>query len=304
MRKACLECIYQLASQDARVVFIGSDITNRDLSRFQTEFPERFFMEGVSEQHLIGMAAGLAFSGKVPYFNTIATFLTRRGFEQSMIDLGVHDLPVRLIGSGGGAVYAPLGATHMALEDLAIMMSIPHMTVVAPCDADEMRRLMPATLNWPHPIYIRLAKGGDAVVSQEAQGFTLGQAILLREGHDVAFISTGVTTQIGLAAAARLAESGQQAAVLHVHTLKPFDREAVVALAGRVRAVVALEEHRQFGGLGSLVCDTLMDHGVARPFARLGFPDVFTEEHGSQAEILRKYGITAENAASVAARLL
>ncbi len=291
--------VHQLAKTDQRVVFIGSDITNRDLSQFQTEFPERFFMEGVSEQHLIGMAAGLAFSGKIPYLNTIATFLTRRCFEQLVIDLCVHDLPVRLIGSGGGTVYAPLGATHLAIEDLAILTAIPHMTVIAPCDADEMRRLMPLTLDWPHPIYIRLAKGGDPIISRPEHGFAIGKAIRLRQGSRVLLVATGVATHIALEAAAAL-----DATVLHVHTVKPFDNAAVLEEARRADVVITVEEHRRSGGLSSAVADLLMDEGVRVKFARFALPDVFTEEHGSQAEILAKYGITAEKVEARARELL
>ena len=122
------------------------------------KIPERFIMEGVSEQYLTGMVSGLAIEGFIPYFNTIATFLTRRNFEQNIIDLGLHNLPVRLIGNGGGLVYAPLGPTHQAIEDISLMRSIPNMTIIAPCDANEMKKIMPQTLSIKGPIYIRLAR--------------------------------------------------------------------------------------------------------------------------------------------------
>ena len=130
------------------------------------EMPGRAFMEGVSEQHVVGMAAGLAMEGFIPFVHTIATFITRRCFEQVAVDLCLHNLPVRLIGNGGGLVYAPLGPTHLAIEDIAIMRALPNMTVVAVCDADEMKRFMDQTLDWPGPIYIRLAKGYDPIVSR------------------------------------------------------------------------------------------------------------------------------------------
>ena len=139
MRKTSLESIYKLAKVDERVLFIGSDLGAGVLENMRQDMPDRWFMEGISEQHIIGMAAGLALEGFIPYVNTIATFLTRRCFEQIVIDLSLHSLPVRLIGNGGGVVYAPLGPTHQAIEDIAIMRVIPNMTVVAPCDADENR---------------------------------------------------------------------------------------------------------------------------------------------------------------------
>ena len=146
MRKTSLNCINELAKQDERVLFIGSDLGTGVLEEMKRAMPERFFMEGVSEQHIIGMAAGLAMEGFIPFVNTIATFLTRRCYEQIVVDLCLHDFPVRLIANGGGAVYAPLGPTHLAVEDISIMRALPNMTVVAPCDASEMQRMMMRTL--------------------------------------------------------------------------------------------------------------------------------------------------------------
>src|SRR4051812_18754458 len=198
MRKTCVDMVYELAKKDKRVVFIGSDLSPGLLKEMKAEFPDRFYMEGVAEQNLIGMAAGLALDGFIPYVNTIATFITRRCYEQVAIDLCLHDLPVRLIGNGGGYVYAPLGPTHEAIEDIAIMRALPNMTVTAVCDADEMTRLMNASLDWPHPIYIRLAKGGDPIISREERGFAIGKAIDMIDGEtgasDVLLIATGVAT--------------------------------------------------------------------------------------------------------------
>jgi len=180
MRQTCLNMVYDLAKRDKRVLFIGSDLSPGLLGDMKKEMPERWYMEGITEANVIGMAAGFAMEGYVPYVNTIATFITRRCYEQVAVDLCLHDLPVRLIGNGGGLVYAPLGPTHLAIEDIAIMRALPNMTVTAVCDAKEMVRLMNATLEWPHPIYIRLAKGGDPVVSRDENGFAIGKAIPMR----------------------------------------------------------------------------------------------------------------------------
>src|SRR5476649_2310279 len=145
MRQSALTAVYELAKRDPRVLFIGSDLGAGVLEKFKTEMPDRYFMEGVSEAAIIGMSAGLAMDGFIPYFNTIATFLTRRCYEQVAIDLCLHNLPVRLIANGGGMVYAPLGPTHMAIEDIAIMRALPNMSVVAVADAEEMKRFMVAT---------------------------------------------------------------------------------------------------------------------------------------------------------------
>ena len=297
MRKTALDCVYKLSKIDERVVFIGSDLGPGVLDKMKTEFPDRFFMEGVSEQYIIGMAAGLAMEGFIPYVNTIATFLTRRCYEQVAVDLCMHDLPVRLIANGGGGVYAPLGPTHLAIEDLAIMRALPNMAVVAPCDADEMNRLMMSTLEWPHPIYIRLAKGGDRVVSAEQNGFELGKSIKMRDGVDGLFITTGVMTQLALETAEILKTKGVDVGVLHVHTIKPFDTSGVVSAIESVKAVVTVEEHIVNGGLGSAVLESCSElHPELLPkISRIGIPDKFATEYGSQSSLLKHWGITSDN---------
>src|SRR5690349_1669027 len=180
VRQTCVNMVHELAKRDPRIVFIGSDLSPGLLGAMKEEMPQRHYMEGVMEANVIGMAAGMAIDGFMPYVNTIATFITRRCYEQVALDLCLHDLPVRLIANGGGLVYAPLGPTPLAVEDFAIMRALPNMTVTAVSDAEEMKRLMRATLAWPHPIYIRLGKGGDPVISTEANGFTIGKGIVMR----------------------------------------------------------------------------------------------------------------------------
>src|SRR5438270_7571784 len=204
MRVTCQNIVYELAKEDERVIFIGSDLSPGLLSGMKRDMPQRYFMEGVTEANVIGMAAGFAMEGYVPYVNTIATFITRRCYEQVAVDLCLHDLPVRLIGNGGGLVYAPLEPTHLAIEDIAIMRALPNMTVTAVCDAKEMVRLMNCTLDWPHPIYIRLGKGGDPIVSREENGFAIGKAIPMRKPcarRAVVLMATGVMTTNCLGAA-------------------------------------------------------------------------------------------------------
>jgi transketolase len=306
MRRTALNCIHELATKDERVVFIGSDITKRDVTAFAEEFPNRFFMEGIYEQHLIGMAAGLALSGKIPFINTIATFLTRRCFEQILVDLCMHNLPVRLIGSGGGVVYAPLGGTHIAIEDIAILRAIPNITIISPSDAEEMKRLMPHTLNWPYPIYIRLAKGGDPILTSKNNTFEIGKAITVIEGDKIVFISTGTTTYIAKQAAEMLANDGIDVGVVHVHTIKPLDKEMILKTIAEAQVVLTIEEHRITGGLGSALSELIAEEheGKAIKFKRIGFPDIFTEELGSQNEIMGKYGITVENILKTTKELL
>ncbi len=300
MRKTCLNSVLDLARRDARVVFVGSDLGVGTLDAFREELPDRFFMEGVAEQNLIGVAAGLAMEGYIPYVNTIATFLTRRCYEQVAVDLCMHRLPVRLIANGGGLVYAPLGPTHMAIEDMGIMRALPNMTVVAPCDAEEMARFMESTLELPGPCYIRLAKGGDRVVSEAAHGFEIGQGIQLRPEGEVALVATGIATTRALDAAEILTAQGIEAGVLHLHTVKPLDEARLLDLAGRARAVVTIEEHTLVGGLGSAVADLLVDRlpGTAPPLLRLGLPDAFPANYGGQDDLLALAGLTPEGIAA------
>src|SRR6516164_11167222 len=245
MRKRCLDMVYTLAQRDERVVFIGSDLSPGLLGEMKKAYPERYYMEGVMEQQVIGMAAGMAMDGFIPYVNTIATFITRRCYEQVALDLCLHDLPVRLIGNGGGYVYAPLGPTHQAIEDLAIMRALPNMTVTAVCDAEEMVRLMNATLAWPNPTYIRLAKGGDPVVSREENGFALGKAIPMRRARSrrsIVLMATGVMTTNCLAAADLLMKDGHDVSVVHFHTIKPLDEDAVMDFSRDAELVATVEE--------------------------------------------------------------
>ena len=297
MRKTALECVHRLAQHDKRVLFIGSDLGHGVLEKMKNELPDQFFMEGVSEQYIIGMAAGLAMEGFIPYVNTIATFLTRRCYEQVAVDLCMHDLPVRLIANGGGGVYAPLGPTHLAVEDIAIMRALPNMAVVAPCDADEMNRLMMSTLEWPHPIYIRLARGGDPIVSKDDLGFELGKSIKIKTGADGLFVATGVMTQLALETADILKGDGVDVGVLHVHTIKPFDASGVISAIENVKAVVTVEEHIVNGGLGSAVlesCSELRPELLPK-ISRIGIPDKFATEYGSQGSLLKHWGLTADN---------
>ena len=296
MRQTCLNMVHTLAKRDERVVFIGSDLSPGLLGDMRAEMPERWFMEGVTEANVIGMAAGMAMDGFLPYVNTIATFITRRCYEQVALDLCLHKLPVRLIGNGGGVVYAPLGPTHLAVEDIAIMRALPGMTVTAVADADEMVRLMDASLDWPEPIYIRLGKGGDPIISRAELGFNIGKAILMREGSGpdrVLIVSTGVITNRTLAAAETLAGDGIECDILHVHTVKPLDDDAIVERARGARLVLTAEEHTRIGGLGSAVLDCLSENlpGAIPPVIRLGLPDAFATHYGSQDELMELCGL-------------
>lgn len=297
MRKTSLDCIYELALKDDRVLFIGSDLGAGVLDDMRQTLPDRWLMEGIAEQHIVGMAAGLAMNGFLPYVNTIATFLTRRCFEQIAVDLCLHNLPVTLVGNGGGVVYAPLGPTHQAIEDIAILRTLPNMTVVAPCDADEMKRLMTQSLEWPGPLYIRLAKGGDKIVSLEKRGFTIGKGIVIEPPGEILFVSTGVMTQRAIEAGEKLRLSGINAGILHIHTIKPIDQQLLLSTIEGVKFIVTLEEHVLTGGFGSAVLEVMNDSDALRDrkLLRLGIPDSFSCHYGSQDSLLESWHLSVDD---------
>ncbi len=297
MRKTCLDMIYKLAKLDRRIFFIGSDLTYETLKQFKDDMPERFLMEGVSEANLIGMGCGLALEGKIVYVNTIATFLTRRCFEQIVLDACLHNVNIRLIANGGGLVYAPLGPTHLAFDDIAILRAIPNMTIIAVADANEMRRLMPLTVDYPGPIYIRLAKGYDPIVTKDDEPFEIGKIFVMREGSDAVVITTGITLGIAQRAAGTLSNQGIEITILHVPTIKPLDVATIMKYGEKTSCIVVIEEHSIIGGLGSAVAEVIAEASFDAPksFKRIGVPDVFPDIYGSQENQLKKYAITEEN---------
>lgn len=306
MRKTCLNCVYELAKVDERVFFIGSDLGFGVLKEFRQTIPDRFLMEGVSEASVVGMASGLAMEGKVVYVNTIATFLARRALDQIVVDACLHDVPVRFIANGGGLVYAPLGSTHLALEDISILRAVPNLTILAPADAVEMAKLMPLTLDWPHPIYIRLAKGYDPVVTTAEATRSIGKAVRAATGSDILFIVTGICLQQALAARELLQVKGIRAGVLHLPTVKPLDKKAIFDEVADVQAVITVEENALNGGLGEAVAALLFENGLheGRRFRRIGLPDLFPDHYGSQSEIMQRYGLSADKLAATAEDLL
>ena len=299
MRETSLKTVFELARKDERVFFIGSDLGYGVLKEFKKEIPSRFFMEGVSEANIIGMAAGLAMEGQIVYVSTIATFLTRRCYEQVAVDLCMHNANVRLLATSGGYVNAPLGPTHQAIEDIAIFRALPNMTVLAPADAVEMRRLILATLDHPGPIYVRMGKGHDAVVTKDDGPFQIGKAVTIREGSDAVLLTTGVSLQVCVAAADLLKSKGIEAGILHLPTIKPLDAEGILAAVQRVPVAISVEEHTLMGGLGSAIAEVLCESDLLaeRRFKRIGIPDVFADKYGDQIGLMKYYGISPENIA-------
>ena len=295
MRKTCLDTIYELAKKNKRVAFIGSDLGPGVLKEFKKNISSRFFMEGVSEQYIVGMSAGLAKEGFLPYVNTISTFITRRCFEQIVIDLCLHKLPVKLIGNGGGLVYAPLGPTHQAIEDISILRPLPNISIIAPCDAIEMQKLLKDTVNLKGPLYIRIAKGGDKIITKKKEKIKFGKARLLIKPKDKLILTTGVMAQVAIAAANIINKKKKNSCgVLHFNTIKPLDIKTLIKFSKKVKKIVTVEENLLEGGFGSLILEVLNQHSPndCKKVKRLGLKNKFIDKYGSQEELFKDNKLT------------
>jgi transketolase len=288
------------AERNPRILGLTADLGKyTDLHVFAERFPGRFFQIGMAEQNLFGVAAGLARTGFVPFATTYCVFATRRAYDFIAIGAALGKANVKII-AGLPGLTTGYGGTHQGIEDLALMRSIPNLVVIDPCDATEITQVVAAIAEYPGPVYMRLLRGEVPVVLDPATyQFEIGKAKRLRDGDDVAIISTGLMTGRALAAAAALADQGVSAAVLHVSTLKPFDREAVLSLLSRTRAVVTAENHAISGGLGSAVADTVADAGLSIRLKRVGIPDCFCES-GSLPYLTKRYNLDAESIAAAA----
>lgn len=301
MRNAFAKQITKLAQQDERVVLLSGDIGNRLFDDFKAKCPGRFFNCGVAEANMIGVAAGMAMSGLRPFCYTITPFITYRCMEQIRVDVCYHDAPVVIVGTGSGLSYASLGATHHSCEEMGMLRLLPGLAVVAPADSHEVNGALEAALRHDHPVYIRIGKKGEPDVHASQPTFTLGKAIVLREGTDVALLSTGTVLPEALAAAELLAKAGINAQVASVHTVKPLDTELLTSLATSRKLIVTIEEHSILGGLGGSVAEWLAERPA--PHARLvrcGTRDEFLHETGEQEHAREHYGLTG---AAIAARV-
>ena len=299
MRKKALESIFDVANKDKRVVFVGSDLGPAVLSNFKKKFPDRFFMDGASEQHMISMASGLASEGLIPYVNTISTFLTRRCYEQIFTNLGLQNVKVRLIGNGGGVVYAPLGSTHTAIDDIAIMRSIPNMSIIVPADAVEMEKVIKETVNYSGPIYIRLAKGGDEIVTKDLyKKLTIGEIYFSdQELKKIVIFTTGITFALGLKIKSLFLKDKIRIQVVHTPTLKPLKKEKINKIIKKAKFIFSIEEHSIIGGLGSILSEIIAEnrsHNITE-FKRIGFPDSPLKGYGRQLDMMKKYQIDVES---------
>jgi transketolase len=283
LRNAFADEITRLGKEDPRVVLLSGDIGNKLFDRFKEQNPSRFFNCGVAEANMMGVAAGLALNGLRPVVYTITPFTTTRCFEQIRVDVCYHDAPVIIVGTGAGLSYAELGPTHHSLEDLAILRTLPGMTVLAPCDAVELRGLLRAALRSTGPVYMRIGKKGEPIVHEPPPELVIGRAITVRPGGRVCFISTGNIMPVVLEAATTLEAEGISSRVESFHTVKPLDEERLAEVFASVALVVTVEEHGCIGGLGGSVAEwrATREDGPAR-LVSLGTSDRFLHQVGSQ----------------------
>jgi transketolase len=305
MRNAFADEITRLGASDPRVVLLSGDIGNKLFDKFKQQAQNRFYNCGVAEANMMSVAAGMALSGLRPVVYTITPFTTTRCFEQIRVDVCYHRAPVIIVGTGAGLSYAELGPTHHSLEDLALLRSLPEMTVFAPCDEIELRLGLRAALAQDGPVYMRIGKKGEPVIHSGQPEFRFGKAITVREGDHVCLISTGNMMPVVLGAGDLLGQKGFSVRVESFHTIKPLDIGRLKEVFARYRLVAVVEEHSRIGGLGGSIAEWLSSQdGLRGRMLGFGTDDVFMHEVGSQEYGRRKFGLTAENIAeTVSARL-
>ena len=286
--------LVEIGKEHEELVVLDADLAgSTQTGVFGKEFPERHINCGIAEANMTGVAAGLAASGKVPFMSSFAMFATARNFEQIRNSIGYPHLNVKIAASHAGISVGEDGATHQCLEDMALMRQIPGMVVLNPADDVEARAAVKAAFEYVGPVYIRLGRLAVPVLNdEESYTFEMGKGVVLKEGTDVSIFATGLEVYEALLAAEMLEKDGINAEVINVHTIKPIDKELVVASATKTGKVVTVEEHFTIGGLGSAVCEVLSENAPTKVL-RIGIDDVFGES-GPALELIHKYELDAE----------
>lgn len=287
------EALVELGRERPEVVCLSADLTSStEIDLFRDAFPDRFYNLGIAEANAVGVAAGMARCGDIPFFHSFGVFTSRRPFDQIAMQLAYPRANVKLVGFLPGLTTL-LGVSHQAIDDLAILRALPNLTLIEPSGPEQMRAAVRAAVEHRGPVYLRM-KRADFRPTRETP-LVIGRGELLREGRagSGVFFACGLMVQAALEAAATLAQSGTEVSVVNLPTLKPLDRELVIAEARRHGLVVTAENHTILGGLGSAVAETLLEAGVPVGFARVGIRDTFAEG-GSTPYLLKKYGLTAE----------
>lgn len=303
MRIAYGKTLVELGKTNPDVVVLSADVSNSDHSyMFEEAFPDRFFNVGIAEQSLVDVAVGLAYAGKIPFANTFAFLFATRALEMVRTHLCYGEANVKLMGAYAGLSDSFDGPTHHSITDVAIMRSLPNMTVVIPGDPVALGKLLPQVAEWPGPVFFRLNRNEVPVIFDESYSPRIGEAITLRYGNDVTLIGTGIMVSRCLEAASELAEQGINARVLEVHTVKPLDVDRVVKAARETGALVTAEEHSIVGGLGAAVAEAVTDNYPV-PVRRVGIADRFAET-GPYFPMLDRYGMSVADIVTAAQQVM
>lgn len=297
MRDAFARTLYKIAKKNPKVFIVVADISPAaGMAQFRKEFPDRFINVGVAEQSMIGMCAGLSMRGCTVFAYTIATFAIYRPFEQIRDDLCYQNIPVTVVGVGGGVAYSTLGGTHHAQEDVAVMSALPNMSVVAPCDPLETESATWACSQLKGPAYLRLGKAGEPILTADVlEPFQFGKLRYLQKGKDICILAYGPIMKMAMEIAKKIEEIGQTVSVVSVHTLKPLDKNGIAIALKTHPEVIVIEEHSQEGGLASKTKEIAWESGAACRLLTFSLKDSFLHTYGSQQDIWKAHGIDAKS---------
>jgi transketolase len=302
-RAAYGNTLAELGKENENIVVLDADLSkSTNTATFGKEFPKRHFNCGIAEQNMMGIAAGFAATGKIPFASTFAMFGAGRAFEVIRNSIAYPKLNVKIALTHSGLTVGEDGATHQSVEDLSLMRSIPNMVVLCPADGVETKKMVEAAAAYNGPVYLRLGRPNLPILFDESYEFEIGKAAQLKEGSDVTIIATGIMTSTAIEAQKTLEAEGISARVLNMGTIKPLDEEAVVKAAKDTKAIVTAEEHSIIGGLGSAVAEVLVKKEYA-PLEMVGINDTFGES-GTPDELLEKYGLTAKDIVAAAKKAI
>lgn len=302
-RQGWADALIELGGKDDRIAVLDADLAKSTLTcQFKDKFPKRFFDMGIAEQNMINVAGGLSLTGMIPFVTTYGVFVSGRAWEQIRTSVCYGKLNVKFGGAHGGISVGPDGATHQALEEIAIMRVLPNMTVIVPTDYYETKKAVLASVEIDGPVYIRFGREKVPVVTSKDTPFVVGKAITMKEGKDVSIIACGVMVAEALDAAEELAKQNINAEIINLHTIKPIDRAAILESAKKTGCVVTAEEHQLAGGMGSAVLEVLAQE-MTVPVEMVGIKDTFGES-GEPRELMVKYGITSKEIIAQALKVI
>ena len=303
VRQVMAAGLVEAARKDDRIVVLDADLMSCHSTKcFLEAFPERFINVGIAEANLIGVAAGMAAFGKIPFAFSFAPFATRRCYDQIFISVAYSKLPVKIVGSDPGVMAEANGGTHMPFEDMSIMRAIPKMVCFEPTDATMLAKALPQIIDYPGAVYIRMFRKNAEKIYDDSLDFKLGKAVTLKEGKDVTLVASGIMVGRALKAAEELAAEGITARVVNVHTWKPIDEDAIVESVKATGAVVTCENHSTYGGLGSAVAEVVVEKCPA-PMEFIGVKNSFGEV-GKEAYLSEKFGLTVADIVAAAKKAI